>query len=303
MYRFIIILPLLVCLLSCSSQKPEADAYGNFETTPLLISAQGNGVLQSFLVTEGALLHKGDTLGYIDTAELHLKKRRLQAQIAAIHSSLPEAGTQLQVIQQQLRHARQEQERLKQLLTDSAATPKQKDDIDAQVRLLQKKYASLQSSLSVQTRSILAKIKPLQLQIKQIDLQIERSLITSPITGTVLTKYAEPHELVAVGKPLFSIGDLSEMILRAYITEDQLASVQLGDTLLVRTDRPDGSYDTWKGVLQWISDQSEFTPKEIQTKEERANRVYAIKIRVKNDGRIKTGMPGEVLIENTEKYN
>lgn len=303
MYRLILFIPLLVSLLSCSSKKQEADAYGNFETTTVIISAQGNGVLSSFSVNEGDLLHKGDTLGYIDTVELHLKRRQLQAQIAALRSSLPEAGTQLQVVQQQLDHARREQERLKKLLADSAATQKQKDDMDAQVKLLQKKYASLQSSLSVQTRSILSKIRPLQLQIAQIDVHIKRCVIISPITGTVLTKYAEPHELVAIGKPLFSMGNLSEMILRAYITENQLASVRLGDTVLVQTDRPDGSYDKWEGVLQWISDQSEFTPKEIQTKEERVNRVYAIKIRVKNDGKIKTGMPAEVLFGNPRGYN
>ncbi len=303
MYRLILFIPLLVSLLSCSSKKQEADAYGNFETTTVIISAQGNGVLSSFSVNEGDLLHKGDTLGYIDTVELHLKRRQLQAQIAALRSSLPEAGTQLQVVQQQLDHARREQERLKKLLADSAATQKQKDDMDAQVKLLQKKYASLQSSLSVQTRSILSKIRPLQLQIAQIDVHIKRCVIISPITGTVLTKYAEPHELVTIGKPLFSIGNLSEMILRAYITENQLASVRLGDTVLVQTDRPDGSYDKWEGVLQWISDQSEFTPKEIQTKEERVNRVYAIKIRVKNDGKIKTGMPAEVLFGNPRGYN
>lgn len=303
MYRLILFIPLLVSLLSCSSKKQEADAYGNFETTTVIISAQGNGVLSSFSVNEGDLLHKGDTLGYIDTVELHLKRRQLQAQIAALRSSLPEAGTQLQVVQQQLDHARREQERLKKLLADSAATQKQKDDMDAQVKLLQNKYASLQSSLSVQTRSILSKIRPLQLQIAQIDVHIKRCVIISPITGTVLTKYAEPHELVTIGKPLFSIGNLSEMILRAYITENQLASVRLGDTVLVQTDRPDGSYDKWEGVLQWISDQSEFTPKEIQTKEERVNRVYAIKIRVKNDGKIKTGMPAEVLFGNPRGYN
>jgi HlyD family secretion protein len=298
MKRLILLTPFIFILFSCSSDKDQADAYGNFETTETLVSAQGNGVLKQFEIQEGNLLHIGDTLGYIDTTDLHLKKEQLNAQVVALRSSLPEAGIQLQVIEQQLDHAQHEQKRLKRLLSDSAATQKQKDDMDAQVKLLQKKYASLKSSLSVQTQSILSKIKPLQVQVAQVKEKLQNYVIINPVKGIVLTKYAEPHELVSYGKPLYTIGDLSEMILRAYVTGNQLPKLKIGDTVTVRTDKPGGGYEKWNGIISWISSQSEFTPKEIQTKEERANRVYAIKILVKNDGRIKMGMPGEIIFHS-----
>lgn len=292
----LILLTIFAFMLSaCSTNKQEADAYGNFEATETIIAAEGNGVLKQFDIQEGQTLQAGDTIGYIDTTQLHLQKQQLQAQIASLRSSLPNVGVQLQVIDQQLDHARQEQERLKNLLVDSAATQKQKDDIDAQVKLLLKKHASLQSSLSVQTRSLLSKIKPLQLQIAQIEKQLQDCLIINPVSGIVLTKFSEPHEVAAYGKPLYTISDLSEMTLRAYVTESQLPGLKIGDTLIVRSDAAHDGYDQWRGFLTWISDKSEFTPKEIQTKEERANRVYAIKVLVKNDGKIKIGMPGEVF--------
>lgn len=298
MKQLILLTPFILILFSCASDKDKADAYGNFETTETLVSAMGNGTLMSFEVKEGEQLHAGDTLGYIDTTDLHLKKEQLKAQIEALRSALPEAGIQLQVIEQQLDHAQREQKRLQRLLSDSAATQKQKEDMDAQVGLLQKKYASMKSSLSTQTQSILSKIKPLQIQIAQVKEKLQDYTIINPVKGIVLTKYAEPHELVSYGKPLYAIGNLSDMILRAYVTGNQLPGLKIGDTVMIRTDKPEGGYEKWNGVISWISSQSEFTPKEIQTKEERVNRVYAVKILVQNDGTIKIGMPGEVMFTN-----
>jgi HlyD family secretion protein len=285
----------ILFLLSCSRKEQKVDAYGNFETTETTISAQESGPLLAFNVHEGDSLIAGDTVGYIDTLQLYLKKEQLDAQIASLRTQLPDASVQLQVISQELSHAKEEQTRTENLLADNAATPQQRDDMNAQVALLQKKYASLQSSLSIQSRSILSQIKPMEIQIKQINDQIARSIIVNPLKGVVLLKLAEPNEMVTYGKPLYQIGNLSQMILRAYLTGDQLSQVKIGQTVTILTDEPDNKDRQWKGKITWISDESEFTPKQIQTKDERSNLVYGIKISVKNDGTIKIGMPGEVV--------
>lgn len=283
----------LLLLWSCSSKKDQADAYGNFEVTETIISAQATGPLLSFRIHEGDSLAACEALGYVDTTTLHLQKEEIQAKIAALQSQLPQASVQLQVLSEQIGHAQQEQARTSHLLAAQAATPKQRDDMNAEVALLKKQYAALASSLSVQSRSILSQIKPLTIQLELLNKQISNSLIINPVKGTVLTKYAEPGEIVSYGKPLYSIGDLSQMILRAYVTGDQLSQIKIGQTITVLTDAPGKTLD-WKGTITWIAAGSEFTPKQIQTKDERANLVYAVKIAVPNDGTIKIGMPGEV---------
>ncbi len=284
----------LVLLWSCSSKKDQADAYGNFEVTETIISAQATGPLLSFHIHEGDSLAAGEATGYVDTATLYLQKEEILAKMAALQSQLPQASVQLQVLSEQISHAQQEQARTSHLLAAQAATPKQRDDINAEVVLLKKQYAALASSLSVQSRSILSQIKPLTIQLELLNKQIGNSLIINPVKGTVLTKYAEPGEIVSYGKPLYSIGDLSRMILRAYVTGDQLSQIKIGQTVTVMTDAP-GKALHWKGTITWIAAGSEFTPKQIQTKDERANLVYAVKIAVPNDGTIKIGMPGEVI--------
>lgn len=292
----LIIIMISTPFFSCTANKEHADAYGTFETTETLVAAKGNGTLESFKVEEGQKLTAGIMVGCIDTTDLHIKAGQIEAQIAALHNSLPESAIQLQVIQQELSHAKHEQQRVAGLIQGQAATQQQKDNIDANVRLLQKKYASLQSTLSVQTASILGKIAPLQWQLRQIAVDIDRNKIISPLNGVVLTKFVESNEVVSYGKPLFSLGNLDQMILRAYVSGDQLSQIALGDTVQIATDGAKGQYDHWKGIITWIADKAEFTPKQIQTKDLRADLVYAVKIRVANQkGKLKIGMPGEVV--------
>lgn len=286
---------ILFFIWSCSSKKVRPDAYGNFEVTETIVGAQANGMLRSLRVREGDSLAASEIVGYVDTSIFHLQKEELRARITALQSQLPQASVQLQVLSEQISHARQEQTRIENLLAAQAATPKQRDDIHAEVSLLQKKYTALASSLSIQSQSILAQIKPLEIQMELLNQQISNSVVTNPVRGMVLSKYAEANEIVSYGKPLYSIGDLSKMILRAYVTGDQLPLIKIGQDVTILTDAPEHREQRWAGKITWIADEAEFTPKQIQTKDERANLVYAVKIAVPNDGTIKIGMPGEVL--------
>lgn len=284
----------LFLLWSCSPASDQADAYGNFETPETIVSAQANGQLLRFSVQEGDTLKLGKPVGLVDTFSLHLQREELSARMAALQSQLPQPGVQLQVLQTQIAHARHERNRTSRLLAAQAATPKQLDDMNATLALLKRQYAALQSSLSVQTRSILAQLKPLEAQMDILSDNIQKCIVLNPVAGVVLTKFAETGELATYGKPLYSIGDLSTMTLRAYATGSQLPHIRIGQTVVVRMDAAKG-YRQWKGIITWVSSEAEFTPKQIQTKDERANLVYAFKVVVPNDGTIKIGMPGEVL--------
>lgn len=288
----------LCYLSSCTSDTEPVDAYGTFETTETLVVARGNGMLINFNVEEGQRVTAGKVVGDIDTTDLHIKAAEVEAGIRALRAGLPKSAAQLQVIDQQLRHARREQTRIAGLLQGQAATEQQKDNIDAEISLLEKKYNALQANLSVETAAILGKISPLSWQLKQIAVDIDRCKITSPVSGVVLTKFAEPGETVHYDKPLFTVGNLDRMILRAYLTADQLNAVALGDSVQVLTDRTGGGYTHWNGIISWIADKAEFTPTQIQTRDQRADLVYAVKIRVANKaGELKIGMPGEVVFK------
>ena len=302
MIRYSLVSLSLLLLWSCSGPSDQADAYGNFETPETLVSAQATGPLLHFDLQEGDTLSKGQRVGIVDTSTLHLQREEVQAKMAALESQLPQAAVQLQVLSSQITHAEHELDRTQRLLAAQAATPKQRDDWKAEVTLLKHQYAAQQSSLSIQTRSILAQLKPLEVQIAMLDDNIRRSWIINPVAGVVLTKYAEPGELTAYGKPLYSVGDLSTLNLRAYVTGKQVPGLRIGQHLTVRTDA-DGGYRSWQGTLTWISSEAEFTPKQIQTKDERANLVYAIKIAVHNDGTLKIGMPGEVVFFPTLSHD
>lgn len=284
----------LLVLWSCNPAVDQADAYGNFETPETVVSAQANGQLLQFSVQEGDSLASGMPVGLVDTTTLHLQREELSARMAALQSQLPQTAVQLQVLQSQVAHARHERDRTSRLLAAQAATPKQLDDMNASLALLNRQYKALQSSLSVQTRSILTQLKPLEVQADILEENIRKSVVRNPVAGVVLTKFAEPGELATYGKPLYSIGDLSTMTLRAYVTGAQLLRIRIGQRVVVRTDSAQG-YRQWKGTITWVSSEAEFTPKQIQTKDERASLVYAIKVAVPNDGTIKIGMPGEVL--------
>ncbi len=280
---------------SCS-ESHEFDASGMFEADETIISSQVAGTLLAFNVEEGQALKLDQRLGYVDTVQLHLSRKQLQAQKAAILSRKPDISAQLAALNEQLKAALVEKERLENLLKADAATPKQMDEVNAQIDITKGNIRALRTSLQTNTESIDMEIVPLQAQIEQIDDQIARSHIVNPVVGTVLTTYAEVHEQVGRGQPLYKIADIGELTLRAYITGNQLPQVKLNQKVTVLTDNGEGGYVETDGEIYWISDKAEFTPKSIQTKDERANKVYAVKIRVKNDGTYKIGMYGEVRL-------
>ena len=285
---------------ACNNKGANADAYGNFEAVEVIVGAEGTGKLMQFAVEEGKQLAAGEEVGRIDSTQLSLKKEQLRANIQAVLSKRPDVGPQLQVIREQIVTQQREQQRISNLVKLSAATTKQLDDVNAQIVLLEKQYASLQSQLRTQLSGLSAETHPLQAQIAQLDDQLQQSRVVNPVNGTVLTRYAEQGEIVSYGKALYKIADLSSLLLRAYIGEEQLGSVKIGQSVTVRTDLPGGQYKEWMGTVTWISAEAEFTPKVIQTKEERTNLVYAMKVKVKNDGSLKLGMPGEVLLQKTK---
>lgn len=284
----------LMVLSACGNGDGQFDATGNFEADETIISSEAAGKILQFNIQEGQTLKAGEVVGYIDTLQLRLKKKQLQLSAKAVMARQPDAAKQLATIREQIETAKKEKARFESLLKDDAATQKQVDDLTAQLALLQKQYDALQSSLNTTTSSLQSEVKPIEVQVEQLQDQIRKSEIINPVNGTVLVKYAEENEVTAPGKALYKIANLSDIILRAYITGTQLPEIKLNQEVEVLVDNSEGGYKTYKGVVTWVSDKAEFTPKTIQTKEERANLVYAIKIKVKNDGYLKLGMYGEV---------
>lgn len=299
---------LLFFFVGCTSNDDTADAYGNFEAVETTVSAEATGVLQQFTVEEGKALKAGQTVGQIDTEQLRLQKAQLLASKRAVQSRTPNVSAQLSafdqqvaVQQQQLRTLEREQQRTKNLVAAGAATRKQLDDIDAQVALVERQIALTRqqrtaqaSALNTQRSGTTAEAAPLAEQVKRLDNQIANATVMNPIGGTVTVKYAEPDEVVSYGKPLYKIAALDEITLRAYVAGDQLTRINIGQPVRVFVDAPNGKLKPYIGTITWISSRAEFTPKVIQTKDERVNLVYAMKIKVKNDGGLKIGMPGEV---------
>ncbi|MFC3199296.1 HlyD family secretion protein [Parapedobacter deserti] len=292
------IVPAILLLASCTARQTEYDATGTFEAVETIIAAEANGTINLLQIEEGQQLHAGEYVGYIDTTQLHLKKRQLQSQIAATLSRRPNVAAQLAALQEQLEQATRERQRIANMVKADAATPKQLDDAEAQVAIIQKQIAAQHSSLGITSSSILQETSPLEIQIAQLEDQLAKSRIVNPINGTVLVKYARANEMATVGKPLYKIADLSTITLRAYVSGRQFAQIRLNQPVTVLVDGADGQYRQYTGVLEWVSDKAEFTPKTIRTKDERENLVYATKIRVKNDGLLKIGMYGEVLFGN-----
>ena len=287
---------LLVAIIftSCGDSSKETDASGNFEAEETIVSAEASGKILQLNIEEGQTLKAGDIIGYVDTTQLSLRKKQLHYSIRALLAKQPDAATQLSTIQEQIETARFEKKRVESLLKADAATQKQLDDINAQLTFLQKQYNATKTSLSITSQSLQSETYPLKAQIEQTEDLIKKSVLISPTNGTVLTKYMEQNEVATPGKALYKIADLSTLILRAYITGMQLPQIKLGQSVSVLIDAAEGGYKTYSGTITWVSDKAEFTPKTIQTKEERANLVYAVKINVKNDGYLKLGMYGEV---------
>lgn len=309
MNRYIIIVTAWMVLAACNNNKISYDASGNFEADEVMVSAQQNGQLLSFSVHEGDQLKKGDVVGQIDMTVQRLQKEQTEATIYALQQKTGSAAEQVKVAQAQLAAQQiqldnlyHERERSQNLVKADAAPQKQVDDMNAQINQLQKQMAVTReqinlyhSNTATQNRSILSEKAPLEKAAQQLQAQIDKGQIVNPVAGTVLTNYALQGEMAAVGKPLYKIANTDTLLLRAYITGNQLPVIKTGQQVQVRVDQGEKKYKSYAGTILWISDKSEFTPKTIQTKEERANLVYAIKVSVKNDGYLKIGMYGEVL--------
>lgn len=289
-----IVIPVLI--LSCGNGSNDYDASGVFEATEILISAEANGKIMAFNLMEGQSVEQGEIVGYIDTTQLVLKKKEISARMNTVNSRRLNIPKQIASIRQQIETQQKELARFENLLKANAANRKQVDDIKAGIQLLEKELAAHTETLQNSNNSVTEESSALDVQIAQMEDQIEKSVITSPINGTILSKYAEPGELAMQGKALFKVADISNMYLRAYITADQLTQLKLGQAVKVYADFGEKEMREYPGTITWISDKSEFTPKTIQTRNERANLVYALKVTVKNDGYIKKGMYGELKI-------
>ncbi len=281
-------------MVSCSADKGNYDASGVFETTEIVVSAEGQGKIIALDINEGDRVEAGHVIGCIDTVQLHLTKVQLEANMSAVGSGRCNVQRQVASLERQIAKQQSELERFTRLAEAGASGSKNVDDIRAQIDVLQKQLAAHQETLNSGNRAVSAQEAALEAQIAQIDDRIEKCIIKSPVSGTLLAKYAQAGELAAAGRALFKVADVDDIRLRAYITADQLTTLKLGDKVKVYADLGARDRKEYQGRLVWISSQAEFTPKTIQTRNERANLVYAVKIAVPNDGLIKLGMYGEV---------
>ena len=276
---------------SCTGNGDKADGYGNFEATEITISAEANGKILFLDAEEGNVLAQNEVVGVIDTVQLSLKRDQLLASKNTIFSKSRNVLSQREVLKEQLKVAQNDKARVENLLQAKAATAKQLDDINGQINIIIEQIKSVET----QNSPIINEIKSIEIQIRQIEDQINKSVIQNPVKGTVLVKYAEPNEITAFGKPLYKIANLEDMILRVYISENQLSTLKIGQEVSVKIDAGQEMI-SYPGVVSWIAESAEFTPKIIQTKEERVNLVYAVKVKVRNDGSLKIGMPAEMWI-------
>lgn len=285
-------------ILSACQPKADFDATGTFEATEIIVSSESNGKLIYLNTEEGTHLSKGEKVGLTDTIQLYLKKLQLKANMKSVDNQRPDIHKQIAVTKEQLATAQRERARVENLLKANAANHKQLDDWDSQIAVLQSQLDAQLSSLTNNIASLNEQSSSVAIQIAQIEDQLSKCHILSPIDGTVLAKYSEPGELASTGKPLFKIADIENIFLRAYVTSIQLEKVKLGNKAQVFADFGDNKRKEYQGTIAWIADEAEFTPKTILTKDERANQVYAVKIAVRNDGNIKLGMYGEVIFNN-----
>lgn len=285
---------LATILFSCGNGQKKADGYGNFEATEITISAENNGKLMQFDVNEGDKLKKEQFIGYIDTIPLALKREQLEVSKAVIISKSKGVLSQIDVLNAKLKTANTNKSRVENLIKDNAGTQKQWDDVQGEIDVIKNQIRSIE----IQNAPVVNELKSIDVQLKQLDDQIQKSKIINPINGTVLSKYAEPNEITVFGKPLYKIANLNTMQLRVYVNETQLASIKIGQKVTVKIDSAD-TMASYEGKISWIASEAEFTPKIIQTKEERVALVYAVKVDVVNDGSLKIGMPAELWIESS----
>ena len=287
---------IMIISVSCSRNDDLADAYGNFEVDETVVSALMAGEIMQFDIQEGSTYKAGQLVGYIDTIQLHLLKPELEANRMATASKTENISTQIAVLKKQLANLDREHKRIINLVDAGAATSKQLDDIEGQIDVVNSQILNAKSQYS----GVVAQLEAIEAKMMQLDEKIRKSRIVNPINGIVLTKLSEAFEFTAPGKPLYKIANIEQINLRAYISGDQLSSIKLGDIFTVKIDAPEGEMFEYPGKVVWVSSEGEFTPKTIQTKEERIDMVYAVKIRVENDGRIKIGMPGELWLNISE---
>lgn len=294
MKKMIAIASMAMMVAACGKDEKNYDATGTFEATETTISAEQSGTLLALTVNEGDNIDAGHEVGLVDTTQIWLKIRQAEATKRVYQSQRPDMETQIAATRQQLAKAREEQQRYAELVGDGAAPSKMLDDAKSQVKVLERQLAAQVSTLSAQNSTISSQLSTVDVQVSQLLDQLRKCHIVAPQSGVVLEKYAEQGEFVAVGKPLFKMADTRQMFLRAYVTSAQLQTMKVGQQVKVYADYGNGQRKEYAGTVTWISSRSEFTPKTILTDDERADLVYAVKIRVKNDGYIKIGMYGEV---------
>lgn len=322
LFKKIVLPSVITVLVSCGSNKAKYDATGTFEADEVIVSAEANGQLLQLNVEEGATIAKDSVIGKIDPVAIELQKEQASSTVEALQQKTNDAAPQVSILESQiqlqkkqvdvdetqLKVLEKEQARFQKLVAADAVPSKQLDDITGQVNVLKEKIIAAKTQLKVlqsqvnaqrqlvaiQNRGILSEKIPMQKKVAQLQEQLNKTNIINPVTGSVLSKYADAGEFTSIGKPLYKIANLSVMKLRAYITGSQLAQVKLNQQVKVMVDDGNGKMREMKGIISWISDKAEFTPKTIQTKDERANLVYAIKVNVVNDGLLKIGMYGEV---------
>lgn len=292
MKKISIIILATIALISCNKNSDKADGYGNFEATEITVSSEANGKIEFLKVEEGDVLKSQLQVGLVDTLQLYFAKQQLIASKSTISSKSANVVSQKSVLQEQLKTTNLEKNRIRNMFAENAATKRQVDEIDGKVKVIVEQI----KSVGTQNAPILNDLKSIDVQIAKINDQIAKSKIINPINGTVLTKYSEPGEITAFGKPLYKIADISEMTLRTYVSETQLSKIKVGQNVTVKIDA-EKEMKSYQGTISWIASSAEFTPKIIQTKEERVNLVYAVKVKVKNDGSLKIGMPAEMWIK------
>ncbi|MBO6029673.1 MAG: HlyD family efflux transporter periplasmic adaptor subunit [Bacteroidales bacterium] len=294
MKKYILFLTAMAAV-ACASDKLY-DASGSFEATEITVSAEGNGKILSLDIEEGVTVEAGTVIGVIDTVQLYLQKLQLQKQGASVRSSRPDTDRQVAALRSQITQAEREKSRIEGLLQDGAATQKSLDDVTAQIAVLKAQLDAALSSLRSSASAVDANSSAIDLQIAQVEDMLSKCQISSPVSGTILAQYLREGEMAVTGKPIFKVADLSKIYLRAYFTSDQLSDIQLGQKVKVVADYGGDNQVEYPGTITWIASESEFTPKTIQTKDSRAHLVYAVKIAVRGDGRLKIGLAGNVIL-------
>ena len=296
MQKIYVLAGVALMMAACGGNEKAYDATGTFEATETTVYAEQSGALLSFSVNEGDHIEAGKEVGLIDTTQTWLKIRQLDATKEVYQSQKPDMERQIAATRQQLSKAQQDEQRYRELVADGAAPSKMLDDASSQVKVLQKQLDAQISSLSTSTRSLDKQTVAANVQIEQLRDMLRKCHIVTPTKGTVLEKYVERGEFVAIGKPLFKIADTEQMFMRAYVTSAQLQNIRIGQKVKVFADYGDGQKKAYDGTVSWISSRSEFTPKTILTDDERADLVYAVKVAIKSDGYVKIGMYGELKL-------